>query len=88
MEIEKGRHQGKNDRNTRKCKVCNKGEVETEEHFLKSCDLYNNLKIKNDIPERSNSIAIVSDTDPIKLAKYLSDAWAERKSVLGQPQDP
>ena len=87
LEIEKGRHRNETDRNTRLCKVCDKGEIETEEHFLNSCELYENLKITHEIPVRTSSIAIMRDMDPIKLGKFLSNAWTERKNALEQPQN-
>ena len=40
LEIETGRH-AKIDRGSRTCVVCKKGEIETEEHHLFYCQLYN-----------------------------------------------
>ena len=69
IDMEKGRRRDRIDRNLRICKLCNKREIETEEHFLKSCDLYTNLKTKQEIPVRISSTDIMRDMDHIKLEK-------------------
>ena len=43
LEIEKGRHKG-TPRHERLCTMCHNGQVEDEEHFLFSCNIYNSLK--------------------------------------------
>ena len=48
LEIEKGRHR-KTNRENRLCKACEMGEIETEDHFLTKCKLYEDLKIKHNI---------------------------------------
>ena len=48
LEIEKGRHR-KVSREVRLCKLCNKGHIETEIHFLIECDYYNDIKQKRGI---------------------------------------
>ena len=43
--IEKGRHRNLERRN-RLCNICDKGVIEDEFHFILTCPLYNNLRIK------------------------------------------
>ena len=45
LEIEKGRHKNI-PRVERICKVCDKSEIETEEHFLQKCKKYDPLRNK------------------------------------------
>ena len=45
LEIEKGRH-NKVPKEERLCRVCDSGEIETEEHFLIKCKFYDNLKLR------------------------------------------
>ena len=85
LEIEKGRHR-KTNRENRLCKACEMGEIETEDHFLTKCKLYEDLKIKHNININTDSISLIRDTTPEVLGKYLLDAWSEREKAIDPPQ--
>lgn len=81
LEIEKGRHK-KIDRTARLCKVCDKREIETEDHFLKHCEIYSNLRNLYEIPSTLTSTSIFKDLDPKVIGNFLLDAWSERNDKL------
>ena len=81
LEIEKGRHR-KIPREERVCKVCNDNEVETEDHFLTKCKLYDNIKTKHNITRTENSILLIRDTNPEIFGKYLLEAFKEREKTM------
>ena len=81
LEIEKGRHR-KIPREERVCKVCNDNEVETEDHFLTKCKLYDNIKTKHNITRTENSILLIRDTNPEIFGKYLLEAFEEREKTM------
>ena len=81
LEIEKGRHK-KIDRTARLCKVCDKREIKTEDHFLKHCEIYSNLRNLYEIPPTLTSSSIFKDLDPKLIGNFLLDAWSERNHKL------
>ena len=83
LEIEKGRH-NKVPKEERWCRVCDSGEIETEEHFLIKCKFYDNLKLRYQFIQYEN-MDILLNTDPQKLGRYLIDAFEERKIAYEPP---
>ena len=81
LEIEKGRHK-KIPRTGRICKLCDKGLVETEEHFLLKCDKYDPLKKKHDITDYTTARELIKNVEQEKLGKYLVEAFAFREETL------
>ena len=79
LEIEKGRHQ-KTPREDRKCKLCSSGNIETEEHFIFHCNLYDNLKTNYEFRYTINNIFNTENLDTV--GKYLVDAFHERTLKL------
>lgn len=79
LEIEKGRHR-KIPREARLCKLCNKGQIETEVHFLINCDYYNNVKYTRGI---NFTIQNIFDNDKIaELGNLLISMNEERQNGL------
>ena len=83
LEIEKGRH-NKVPKEERLCRVCDSGEIETEEHFLIKCKFYDNLKLRYQLVQCEN-MEILLDTNPQKFGRYLIDAFEERKIACEPP---
>ena len=81
LEIEKGRHK-KIPRTERICKLCDKGQVETEEHFLLKCDIYHPLKRKHDMIEYTTAHELLTNVEQEKFGKYLVEAFAFREETL------
>ena len=81
LEIEKGRHK-KIPRIERICKLCDKGEVESEQHFLLNCDKYHTLKRQHKINEYTNVFQLMKNVQPEKLGKYLVEAVTLRENTL------
>lgn len=85
LRIETGRH-NKTPKSERICMVCNKNEIETEEHFIRSCSLYDQIRERN--------IGVVNSfnwktclcpntiSDAYKLAKFLTSAELLREITL------
>ena len=79
LEIEKGRHR-KIPREARLCKLCNKGYIETEVHFLIKCDYYNNIKFTHGI---NFTIQNIFDNEKIaELGNLIISMTEERRSGL------
>ena len=57
-------------------------EIETEDHFLTKCKLYENIKVKYRIDVNIDSVSLIRNITPDVLSKYLLDAWAEREKAL------
>ena len=83
LEIEKGRH-NKVPKEERLCRVCDSGEIETEEHFLIKCKFYDILKLRYQFVQCEN-MEILLDTNPQKFGRYLIDAFEERKIACEPP---
>ena len=66
------------------CRVCDSGEIETEEHFLIKCKFYDNLKLRYQLVQCENMETLL-DTDPQKFGRYLIDAFEERKIACEPP---
>ena len=81
LEIEKGRHRNI-PRIERICKLCDKGEVESEQHFLLNCDKYDTLKRQHEINECTNVLQLMKNVQPEKLGKYLVEAVTLRENTL------
>ena len=78
LEIEKGRHKNI-PRESRICKICPLKVVETEAHFLTTCTFFSRYKPKYNLENMTNASTFVTDTDPLQLGRYLTDAFADRK---------
>ena len=86
LEVEKGRHRNV-PRESRICKLCPLGEVETEDHFLKNCAFFDRLKLKHDLPHTTDSKAFINNTEYDKLGHYLTEAFVVRmKQIENLPQ--
>ena len=81
LQIEKGRHINQ-PREQRLCRLCNSIEIETEEHFLLGCSLYQYLRNKFNINAHLNSNGVITNTQPNVLGKYLFEAFSMRNMVL------
>ena len=77
LEVEKGRHRNV-PRESRICKLCPLGEVETEDHFLTKCAFFDRLKLKHDLPHTTDSKDFVNNTEYDKLGRFLTEAFAVR----------
>ena len=86
-----------NSREDRICKVCQSGEVETEHHFLTSCEAYSSLREnllndlesdptnEADLTEHSLPVEIMKSSDKetaIKLSKFISLCFQKRSKCL------
>jgi hypothetical protein len=84
-------------REDRICKVCQSGEVETEHHFLTSCEAYSSLREnllndlesdptnETDLTEHSLPVEIMKSSDKetaIKFAKFISLCFQKRSKCL------
>ena len=78
LEIEIGRHR-RIPRTERICRLCDKGLVETEEHFLIECDKYDLLKRQYNITDFTTAHELVLNVEQTKLGKYLSNAFTLRE---------
>ena len=78
LEIEKGRHRNI-PRNERICKLCDKTEIETEEHFLLKCNTYHLLRNKYNVRPTMTVKELFNDVNPVQLGKYLVEAMALRE---------
>ena len=81
LEIEKGRHRNI-PRNDRICKLCDKNEIETEDHFLLRCNMYCQLRTTYNIGLNMTVNELFSDTNAFQLGKYLAEAMNLRKSLI------
>ena len=92
LEIEKGRHQSL-PLNERKCKICNNGSIEDENHFLFQCEGYTNLRqtFIHKIGTTSYKISTEKwisylDSNSINIlktiAKYIKDCLVLRNNLL------
>ena len=81
LEIEKGRHRNI-PRNDRICKLCDKNEIETEDHFLLRCNIYCQLRATYNIGLNMTVNELFSDTNAVQLGKYLVEAMNLRKSLI------
>ena len=81
LEIERGRHR-RIPRTERICRLCDKGLVETEEHFLMKCDKYDLLKRQYNITDFTTAHELVLNVEQAKLGKYLSNAFTLRAETL------
>ena len=81
LEIEKGRHKGKL-RSERICKACHNGQVEDEEHFLLSCNIYNDLRTKYNAGHFTLVNDFFNDVNYDTLGKYLVEAFTARDVTL------
>ena len=81
LEIEKGRHRNIH-RNDRICKLCDKNEIETEEHFLLRCNMYCQLRTTYNIGRNMTVNELFSDTNSVQLGNYLIEAMNLRKSLI------
>ena len=81
LEIEKGRHM-KISRTERLCKLCDTNSVETENHFLFECKVYEPIKAKHNITEYTTANELLRNVEYVRLGKYLSEAFAVREDTL------
>ena len=81
LEIEKGRHRNL-PRSERVCKVCDKNEIEDEEHFLLKCHTYHLLRNKHNIGPTTTIKELFYDMRPTQLAKYMTEAMALREQII------
>ena len=79
LEIEKGRHK-KIPREARLCKLCTRGNIETEEHFLLECTFYDDIRIKLNFDCANESIFAFDNT--YKLGEYIMLALTKRGENL------
>ena len=75
--------------NDRKCLLCNSNEIENEEHFMFSCNLYNSerQKLENTIGVNFNSLNNTGKFEtvfkhPYTLSKYVKSAFIKRRENL------
>ena len=81
LQIEKGRHKNI-PRTDRICKVCDKSEIETEEHFLLKCSKYAFLRNKYNIRPFIAVNELFNNTNQLNLGKYLVEAIALRENAI------
>ena len=78
LEIEKGRHK-KILRQTRLCKLCDSGEIETEEHFLFECKFYDDIKRKINFNFNNQNESLFSMHSSQSLGEFIMLALAKRR---------
>ena len=85
LRIETGRHI-KTPKSERICMVCNKNEIETEEHFIRTCSLYDQIRERNiGVLNSFNWMTCLcpkTTPDAYKLAKFLTSADLLREKTL------
>ena len=81
LEIEKGRHKNI-PRVERICKVCDKSEIETEEHFLQKCKKYDPLRNKYNINPFVTVNELFHNINQQNLGKYLFEAMVLRENAM------
>ena len=79
LEIEKGRHK-KIPREARLCKLCTRGNIETEEHFLFECTFYDDIRTKVNFDCANESIFAFDNSH--KLGEYIMLALTKRGEKL------
>ena len=84
LQVEKGRHTNQ-PREQRICRLCDLNEIETEDHFLLRCSLYNYLRIKYNFDTNLNSNDVITTTQPCVLGRYIFEAFNLRKLTLENP---
>ena len=80
LQIEKGRHTNQ-PREERICKLCDKGEIETEDHLLLTCSRYNTLRTKYYLNGHTDSNVLFLNTPPEVIGKFLTEAFEIRKNI-------
>ena len=76
LEIEKGRHK-KIPREMRLCKSCTMGKIETEDHFLTECNLYDDIR---EITIGNNNLDNLFEVDTVELlGKFILLALDKRR---------
>ena len=81
LEVEKGRYRNI-PRDSRICKLCPAGEVETEEHFLTKCTFFDRYKSKYNLQNIGDAIAFINNPEHNQLGRYLFEAFEERKKYM------
>ena len=84
LEIEKGRHNGINDRSKRICRMCHNS-VEDEMHFLFHCSEYDHIRTKHNLGQDVQSLLPTNQCN--NTAKYIIEALAYRDQVLRPVED-
>ena len=73
------------------CTFCNKGEIESEQHFVFSCDLYSDERIelfrRNNLDKNNNiscndKLFILFENYTNNIVTYIKNCFLKRKSVL------
>ena len=85
LEIEKGRHKKGSERvqtHERICTLCQRGEVEDEEHFLFKCDLYHSLRRKFKVEHLTDATSFFNAENLNSLGKYLIEAFEMRERAI------
>ena len=81
LEIEKGRHK-RIPRTERICRLCDKGLVETEDHFLLKCEKYDLIKRQYNITDFTTAHELLLNVEQEKFEKYLVNGFALREETL------
>ena len=81
LQIEKGRHINQ-PREERLCKLCNLNEIETEDHLLLRCTLYNTLRTKYNLTRHADSNIFFTNTSPNVIGKFLTEAFNIRREAI------
>ena len=81
LQIEKGRHINQ-PREERLCKLCDMNEMETEDHLLIRCSLYNTLRTKHNLSGHTDSNILFMNTPSKVMGKFLTEAFEIRKESL------
>ena len=90
LEIEVGRYRG-TELKDRLCKICNSGEIETEEHFIMSCRVFSsyrdklfqdcNLVLSGNV--ENDFIQLMSNEKNIRpLITYLKRSYKARQDIM------
>ena len=84
LEIEIGRHKKpeKTPRERRFCRICNDKSIETEEHFLTECKLYDQTKAKYNVCGTEIRDWLINNLNLPLLGQYLSEAFELRNEYL------
>ena len=82
LEIEKGRH-SKTPREARHCKLCDCGQVETEEYFLLKCHFFDKLKDRYLVMQSDDlkTLMTITDIRPKIFGEYLIEALETRNKA-------
>ena len=81
LHVETGRHHNI-PRDERICKVCDRDQVEDEEHFISECPAYSDIRQEFFGQNRPKARDMLLQIQPITMAGFLRRAYSKRDQLL------